>query len=325
MASLKPIENYSPTQWHNYLPPSIDQERLNHLEDNLLLNRDTINEIIRNLGVKPEGTTVEDGKIYDNPIYETLIAHKNELARLEKDKLDKKTYNTNLGDMTKLQGGKTLVDAINNRLRRDIDDSADHIYTFKKLILTSTDANSFSTSGGVTIGKNLAVAGTTTLTGALAANGGITTTTLSASGDATFAKAITVTGKTNANGGLAVKNGANIAGTLTVDNLVVTGTIRVNGNATFDKNVGAATLTTSSTITSEGDIRTKGALRSKKNYLDLAYDEGIRHRLWVQGANPRIRWRRRFNTNSSIKGGKLWQHQIMDIIVVMVFKIAEQL
>ena len=63
----------------------------------------------------------------------------------------------------------------------------------------------------------------------------------------------------------------------------------------------------------------------EKNYLDLAYDEGIRHRLWVQGANPRIRWRRCTYTNSSIKGGKLWLHQIMDIIVAMEFRIVELL
>jgi hypothetical protein len=142
MSSLDVITDYSPTQWHNYIPPSIDQDNLNHLEENVKLNRDTINDIIRNLGIKPSGTSVDDEKIYDNPIYETLIAHKNELARLEKDKLNLSKYNSDLGDITQLQGGSTLVEAINNRLRRDIDDSADHTYTFKKLILNNRKLSS---------------------------------------------------------------------------------------------------------------------------------------------------------------------------------------
>lgn len=324
MASLIPIENYVPTEWHNYIPPSIDQNKLNHLEENMKLNRDTINEIIRNLGIKPDGTTVEDSKVYDNPIYQTLIAHKNELARLEKDKLDLSKYNSQLGDFTKLQGGSTLVEAINNRLRRDIDDSADHTYTFKKLILRNGTSEGLNVTGSATISRNLTVAGINS-SALIKSTAGMETTTLKATDAVTFTNTLGVTGKITGNGGLDISNGANITGTLTVDNLVVKGSISCAGNATFNNNVGAKTLTTSSTITSEGDIRTKGALRSKKNYLDLAYDEGIRHRLWVQGANPRIRWRRCTYTNSSIKGGKLWLHQIMDIIVVMEFRIVELL
>ena len=59
----------------NYVIDHIDQNKLNHLESNMKLNRDTINEIIRNLGIKPDGTTVEDSKVYDNPIYQNLIAN----------------------------------------------------------------------------------------------------------------------------------------------------------------------------------------------------------------------------------------------------------
>ena len=103
---LEPIADYTPTNWHNYLPPSIDQDNLNHLEQNMLLNRDTINEIIRKMGVKPSGTSVEDTAIYTNPIYETLIAHKDELARLDSAKLNITKYNSDLGDMTQLQGRK---------------------------------------------------------------------------------------------------------------------------------------------------------------------------------------------------------------------------
>lgn len=137
MADLKPIVDYNPTEWRNYIPPSIDQDNLNHLETNMKLNRDTINEIIRKLGVKPSSTSAADNRIYNTAVYETLIAHRDEMARLERDKLNLALYNSQLGDFTQLQGGSTLVEAINNRLRRDIDDSANHTYTFKKLILNN--------------------------------------------------------------------------------------------------------------------------------------------------------------------------------------------
>ena len=60
---LKPIADYHITDWHNYLPPSIDQVNLNKLEEGMALNRNTINEIIRHLGVKPESISSEDEKI----------------------------------------------------------------------------------------------------------------------------------------------------------------------------------------------------------------------------------------------------------------------
>lgn len=149
MANLKPLDNYQSTQWNNYLPPSIDQDKLNNLEQNLLLNRDTINEIIKNLGVKPNNVSIEDGKIYDNPVYETLIAHKNELARLDRDKVNLSKYNSDIGNMTNLKGGgnpSNLVTAINNRLRNDVDDDSGqgHIYTFKKLILSNRKCSSLA-------------------------------------------------------------------------------------------------------------------------------------------------------------------------------------
>lgn len=139
MADLKPIANYEPTEWRNYIPPSIDQNNLNHLEENMKLNRDTINEIIKRLGVKPDSTSAADTALYNTPIYETLIAHRDELERLEKDKLNLSLYNKQLGDFTALKGGTTLVSAINNRLRTDIDDDAGktRTYTFKKLILSN--------------------------------------------------------------------------------------------------------------------------------------------------------------------------------------------
>ena len=284
MASLIPIENYVPTEWHNYIPPSIDQNKLNHLESNMKLNRDTINEIIRNLGIKPDGTTVEDSKIYDNPIYQTLIAHKNELARLEKAKLDLTKYNSQLGDFTKLQGGATLVDAINNRLRRDIDDSANHTYTFKKLILNNGTSEGLKVTGSASISKNLTVAGITssgkvTITSA----DGLETTKLKATDAVTLTKTLGVTGKMTGNGGLEITNGAKITNTLTVDNLVVTGTISCAGNATFNNNVGAKTITTSSTITADDAIRTKKAFHSTDEYIEFHWNSNPLHKLYVHG------------------------------------------
>lgn len=284
MASLIPIENYVPTEWHNYIPPSIDQNKLNHLESNMKLNRDTINEIIRNLGIKPDGTTVEDSKIYDNPIYQTLISHKNELARLEKAKLDLTKYNSQLGDFTKLQGGATLVDAINNRLRRDIDDSANHTYTFKKLILNNGTSEGLKVTGSASISKNLTVAGITssgkvTITSA----DGLETTKLKATDAVTLTKTLGVTGKITGNGGLEITNGAKITNTLTVDNLVVTGTISCAGNATFNNNVGAKTITTSSTITADDAIRTKKAFHSTDEYIEFHWNSTPLHKLYVHG------------------------------------------
>ena len=291
MADLKPIENYIPVEWKNYLPPSIDQNNLNHLETNMKLNRDTINEIIRKLGVKPEnvGTNAD---IYNNAIYETLIAHKNELARLERDKLNNSLYNQHLGDITKLQGGNNLVDAINNRLRRDIDDSADHTYTFKKLILTDTGAESIRVSGGAKIEKNLQVAGITS-SGKISVThaDGIETTKLKVNNAATFGGTLTATGKITGNGGMAITNGASVSGTLTVDNLVVTGNITVNGTSTLKGNVTANNTLTAkdlkatNSIVSDKTIKATTELLTDKNYLCLGNGS---HKIWVQGALPSL-------------------------------------
>lgn len=280
---LQPIEDYVAVQWNNYLPPSIDQDNLNHLEQNVLLNRDTINEIIRKMGIKPDEITIEDAKIYENPIYETLIAHKNELERLERDKLDLAKYNEDLGDITQLQGGSTLVEAINNRIRRDIDDTALHTYTFKKLILSS-DGEALNAIGTGVLTGRLTVGGVTS-SEVIKANAGIETTTLKTTGAATFGSTVDATGKITGNGGLEITNGANLKGTVTVDNLIVTGTIQCTGNATFSNNVGAKTITTSSTITSDADIRTRGAFRSTQEYIQFHWNASPTHTLYVHGGS----------------------------------------
>ena len=292
MESLKPIEQYTPTEWHNYTPPSIDQNKLNHLEENMKLNRDTINAIIERLGIKTEGGSSKDDNIYNNPIYTTLIAHKNELERLEKDKLDLSKYNSQLGDFTKLQGGSTLVEAINNRLRRDIDDSADHTYTFKKLILKNGTSEGLNVTGSATISKNLTVAGINS-SALIKSTAGIETTTLKATDAVTFTNTLGVTGKITGNGGLAITNGANISGTLTVDNLVVTGTISCTGDATFNKNINAVNGTiTGKNIAGNDNIimygNNSGDLRIHKNSILLGLHGTPSHRLWVQGALPSL-------------------------------------
>ena len=282
MESLKPIEQYIRTEWHNYIPPSIDQNKLNHLEKNMQLNRDTINAIIERLGIKTEGGSSKDDDIYSNPIYTTLIAHKNELERLEKDKLDLSKYNSQLGDFTKLQGGKTLVEAINNRLRRDIDDSADHTYTFKKLILKNGTSEGLNVTGSATISRNLTVAGINS-SALIKSTAGMETTTLKATDAVTFTNTLGVTGKITGSGGLDISNGANVTGTLTVDNLVVKGSISCAGNATFNNNVGAKTLTTSSTITADDAIRTKKAFHSTDEYIEFHWNSTPLHKLYVHG------------------------------------------
>lgn len=282
MESLKPIEQYIRTEWHNYIPPSIDQNKLNHLEKNMQLNRDTINAIIERLGIKTEGGSSKDDGIYSNPIYTTLIAHKNELERLEKDKLDLSKYNSQLGDFTKLQGGSTLVEAINNRLRRDIDDSADHTYTFKKLILKNGTSEGLNVTGSATISRNLTVAGINS-SALIKSTAGMETTTLKATDAVTFTNTLGVTGKITGSGGLDISNGANVTGTLTVDNLVVKGSISCAGNATFNNNVGAKTITTSSTITADDAIRTKKAFHSTDEYIEFHWNSTPLHKLYVHG------------------------------------------
>lgn len=274
------IEEYVTTKWYNYNPPSIDQDNLKHIEDNIKLNRDTINEIIRRLGIVPDGgSTSENQQIYDSSIYDTLIDFKDKIKSLQSDKLDKFTYESERGDMSTLVGGTTLVGAINNRLRKDADDVSKFSYTFKALTLTNTlSVGTTSTFNGAITAKS-----TITSTGVVKANGGLETTTLKASSNANITGTLGVTGKTTLNNGLEVKNGGKVTGTLTVDNLVVTGRIDCNGDVRIMKN-----LHIDGDISRAGNIYAEGELRTKQNYVQMAYGQAITHRLWVQGAVPSL-------------------------------------
>ena len=82
---------------------------------------------------------------------------------------------------------------------------------------------------------------------------------------------------------MAITKGATIGGTLTVDNLVVTGSLHCNGDASFDKNIGTKTLTSSSTITADNDIRTKGTFYSVAENICFHWGQSPEHRLYVHG------------------------------------------
>lgn len=288
MASLNVIDDYKAVEWHNYLPPSIDQDNLNHLENNVELNRDTINEIIRNLGIKPDGTSVEDQKIYDTPIYETLIAFKNELKRLENDKLDKSKYNKDLGDITKLQGGSNLVEAINNRLRRDIDDSANHIYTFKKLVLNNGNSEALNVTGSATITKRLTVAGITSSGKVnVTHTDGIETTSLRVNNAATFRSTLGVTGLLTASGGVSTNN-MSASGTITTANLTVNTKLDSKDITTVKTLAASGAISTASTITADGDIRTKGTFRSTAENIEFHWGQSPTHNLYVHGGSQSL-------------------------------------
>ena len=271
--TFKEIEEYIRTNWRNYNPPSIDQINLLHIEDNINLNRDTINEIIRRMGVVPEsGTTTEDQKIYDSSVYDTLIDHKNLIKQLQNDKVDKTTYNADKAN---------LQEQIDNRLRKDQDDISKFGYTFKKLALTdSLSVGTTSTfSGAITANSTLAVAEK------LSANGGLETTTLKTTGAATLTNTLNVSGATTFNQGLTVSGGGKITGTLTVDNLVVTGGISCNGAGTFGGNLSCYELTANRQVTI--NCVNNGNFWVKKNYIEMG--GAVEHKLWVQGANVDLR------------------------------------
>lgn len=270
---FKEIEEYVMVQWHNYNPPSIDQDNLLHLEENIKLNRDTINEIIRRLGVVPDsGISSENQQIYDNSIYDTLIDFKDKIKQLQSDKIDKTTYNSKVND---------LQNQINNRLRKDQDDVSVYSYTFKKLTLT----NSISVGTTGSFGGAITTKSSITATGKITGNGGIETTTLKTSGATILGSTLEANGKTTLNNGLTVKAGGKLTGTLTVDNLIVTGKITCNGAGSFGGNVSCYELTADKQVTI--NCNDDGKLWVKKNYIEMGVS--AEHRFWIQGANASLR------------------------------------
>lgn len=204
-STFEKIENYTPTSWHNYNPPSIDQINLAHIEKAIKLNRDTINEIIDRLGEVPESSSVSEQSVYDTSIYDTLISLKEGISGIEDGKIDVTRYETEIGDIRNLQDSsnpKTIVSAINNRLRRDIDDNnGTHTLTVGNLISNGTA----TITGNTTIGGTLTVTGATSLRNTLSVNGGTTlSSTLSVTGAATLSSSLDITGITTAHNTLRV-------------------------------------------------------------------------------------------------------------------------
>lgn len=270
---FKEIEEYIMVQWYNYNPPSIDQDNLLHLEKNIKLNRDTINEIIRRLGIVPDGgTSGENQEIYDSSIYDTLINFKDQIKQLQNNKVDKTDYNAKVND---------LQNQINNRLRKDQDDVSVYSYTFKKLTLTdSLSVGTTSSFGGAITAKS-----SITATGKVTANGGVETSTLKTTGATVLGSTVEANGKTTLNNGLTVKQGGSLTGTLTVDNLIVTGKITCNGAGSFGGNITCNELTANRQVTV--NCNDNGNLWVKKNYIEIG--ASAEHRLWVQGANVSLR------------------------------------
>lgn len=270
---FKEIEEYVMVQWYNYNPPSIDQDNLLHIEKNIKLNRDTINEIIRRLGVIPdEGGSGSDEDIYDSSIYDTLIDFKDQIKQLQDNKVNKSEYNTKISD---------LQNQIDNRLRKDQDDVSTYSYTFKKLTLTdSLSVATTSSFGGAITAKS-----TITATGKITANGGIETSTLKTTGATILGSTLEANGKATLNNGLTVKQGGSLTGTLTVDNLIVTGDITCRGDGNFDGNVECYELTANRQVTVNCDD--SGNFWVKKNYIEMG--KSAEHRLYVQGKNASLR------------------------------------
>ena len=270
---FKEIEEYVLTQWYNYNPPSIDEDNLSHIEKNIKLNRDTINEIIKRLGtVTGEGGTGEDQQIYDDSIYETLIDFKDQIKQLQDNKVDKTTYDSKVTE---------LQTQINNRLRKDQDDVSIYSYTFKKLTLTdSLSVATTSNFGGAIVAQSTIAA-----SGKITANGGIDSSTLKVTGDSNLNGILNVNGEATFNAGFTAKSGGTLTGTLTVDNLIVTGDISCEGNGTFNGNVGCYEMTANRQV--NVNCENNGNLWIKKNYIELG--ASAEHKLYVQGKNVSLR------------------------------------
>ena len=121
---------------------------------------------------------------------------------------------------------------------------------------------------GASNGGNLSVAGTTTLTGALAANGGITTTTFAASGNASVGGTLAVTGATTLSSTLAVTgttttHGITNTGAISTTTLATTGNASVGGTLNMNGNK----ITNVANGTAIGDAVNYGQLQETRKML----------------------------------------------------------
>ena len=115
----------------------------------------------------------------------------------------------------------------------------------------------------VTINGKLSVSKTTTLTGALTANGGITASALTVNG-ATKTSSLSVTGATTLTGALTA-NGGITASALTVNGATKTSSLSVTGATTLTGALTANGGITASSVSTSGDISCGGNISCDKN------------------------------------------------------------
>ena len=129
-------------------------------------------------------------------------------------------------------------------------------------IVLGTSAETVVTPGNATVGGTLAVTGATTLTGALTANGGISTTTLATTGNATVGGTLAVTGTTTTNG---ITN----TGAITTTTLTTTGNATIGGNASVGGtlNMNGNKITSVANGTNPGDAVNFGQLQETRKIL----------------------------------------------------------
>lgn len=138
----------------------------------------------------------------------------------------------------------------------------------------------------VTINGKLSVKETTTLKGALTANGGITASSLTVNG-ATKTNSLSVTGTTELTGALTAKGGITaskltVDGATTTDSLSVTKTTTLTGALTANGGIKASSITASSVSTtgnissSDGNVTGKiGTISAVNEWNDIASGDTI--------------------------------------------------
>lgn len=115
-------------------------------------------------------------------------------------------------------------------------------------LVASPSVTNITTSGTVSVGTNLTVTGTSTMTGQITANGGISTTALSSSG------AITSLGIINANAGISTTT-MTASGLITANGGISSTTLSTSGNATIGGTLGVTSTTTlTGALTANGGI-----------------------------------------------------------------------
>ena len=169
--------------------------------------------------------------------------------------------------------------------------------------VNATTVTSVSATG-ISTGGTLAVTGATTLTGALTANGGTTTTTLNVTGASTTngitntgnitnsgavnTATLNTTGNASVGGALAVTgasttNGVTNTGNITNSGAVNTATLNTTGNASVGGALAVTGASTTNGITNTGNITNSGAVNTAT--LSTTGNASVGGKLAVTGAS----------------------------------------